>query len=232
MLAENLLDINCPAPPPENRAFYDRDPRSCRLRAGCLAVVHAWDLLLHDRLVARDPQMQTALVRKNAQVGIWFEQHGVTPDMHQQEAKKGFTDDPVTRAEYIAGQVLPYTELEPGTDSMALEVYGGLRSLLQALPSQRDDKVIKAFTEALQGYRTIHNLMGLCFEAFDAEPNWVTSAEKSDAEQLNTLMRQTSGQVAIPSKLIPHIGLKTLTRIPCIVEFLELESLTQSERPN
>jgi hypothetical protein len=233
MLAESLAVLEYPAPPPEEQAFYERDPKASRIRTHCLEVVNAWDLLLHDRTIEQSALRQNSLVKRNILIGEWLQQNGITPEMHQQEARRGFTDDPVTRAEYIAGQILPYIDLEPKPDPVALFLFLQLHRLVTANSVSADEiKEIQTYTEVVELYRTLHNLMGMCYEAFDSRPKWGNVTEDAAAEEVHALMQEAQKPAFVPPRLWRHIESRMVTRFPCIVEFLELESLTRQQSGN
>lgn len=122
-------------PPSPSREFYLSDPRSAEIRGTCIAFICTVDGLLY---TARDEHERVGLYGQTELLNGRLIELGVQRNMHVREPKHPidfFWSNPVSAAEYLAGQLLilagdtiiPYAEAAPiireFSEDIALGVY-------------------------------------------------------------------------------------------------------------
>lgn len=123
--------------------FYDADPRAKQIRDICVGLTANFARLLWDKSLA-DEERQ-ALKAEMQSSGEQLTALGITASMNMGRKQQTYQRNPVVFAEYVAGQLLPYTGYNPRSEESVeplvqeFSVEDGLVDSSEGLPQALED---------------------------------------------------------------------------------------------
>lgn len=164
MSTESGFEKNKPWQP--TKKFYESDPRSSQIRQVCIPIIKVIYRLQLDPEIAENFDMRSDLyaqleVLNGNLIDLGIEQH-----IHRGKSLEVFQANPVTAAEFLAGQLIPFTgrkivsekEAMPSIQEFTAEKVGQTRMIeSRDLPQKMED------------FRTTRAVVAFIKNAFDVE---------------------------------------------------------------
>lgn len=158
--------------------FYRSNPRSNTIRETCIPAIDALDRLLHDPKVTEYSEFRSSLYSQLEMVNGKLVELGIKPGMHLGKPLADFQTNPVTAAEFLAGQLIPLTgrsipsetEVMPIIEEFTEKKVGNARVIdSQSLPDKAHD------------FRVVRGVVELIRNNFDIKPEGnKTNEQKTD----------------------------------------------------
>jgi hypothetical protein len=124
--------------------FYNSDPRAKQIRDVCVQLTTNLARLLWDKTAKTDEARQT-LEADMLACGEQLTLLGITPSMNMRRKQQTYHRNPVIFAEYVAGQLLPYSGHKTRSEEAVIpleqefEVEDGIVDTSNGLPSALED---------------------------------------------------------------------------------------------